>query len=196
MDKVYDIQSTFTNGLNYSSLKYMINSSILITKYDSYETSGGYPPTTLTLVFNDVLDSTEEDALAEIISNYVKLDKYIVGNIFNFVITKTSTNSREYINIGNMLYYGFYSVGKLSRFEFLTNLSGADCSYQIRIYDDTNHNIIAESDVLTNQNLALTTVSSISSLPIEKAVFLFLIRMVSNDSGKNFVSINSGIAYV
>lgn len=98
----------------------------------------------------------------------------------------SSTNSTSYAAILSITILG-ENVSAVSSIKVLSKLDGNATSYDIRVYDVTNNNVIGTVNA-TNANTSIVNIGTLSNLPATEAIF----EIQARKNGGN----NNSYAYI
>ncbi len=158
--EVYSLSTNFPSGIDSSKLERIINASIpglvgITTYADNVE-----------ILFTNAIDSTQKTLLDSIVAAHLP-DQTPPNNSLNIMIMR-STKLNEYELICSFILNEKVNFN-INSISFTSRLSGSIMSYDIRLYDSTNNNILASGNY-TNSDLQLNSINSLSNVPTSQAV--------------------------
>lgn len=121
-----------------------------------------------TFVFPQILGDANKLQLDELVQKYIPEQNYfklIRSQPLNISIS--STNSIDYVCLANSVYNLNLISDTLTSISIISNILTPDKlgTYQIRIYDSMNNNIIWESDILSNTVYNLIEFTDLDNIP-------------------------------
>lgn len=168
MSYTYSISTSFSNGINLDNLKTEIESNITINK-----TLKGirHNNTDIVIRFNATLDTAEQTELETVIIPNHNTSVSVVStyNVISPQIEKIKISSNKYTVIASFIYDGSLFKG-ISRVKILTELGGKSGTYDIKIYDKTNHNVLQEKTGEANTDKSIIKFDNLTNVPTNDSI--------------------------
>ena len=106
-----------------------------------------------------------------------------------------STKNSDYTRIGGSFkYQGSERIGLINYIEVLSYKQSSITSYDVRIYDKTNKNVLVEKTGNSNNNVEVIDLGEITNIPTNNAILEIQARRVGG-SGRNRVYVDQALIY-
>lgn len=146
------------------------------------------------IVFGNSLTVTETTALNGLVSSHIPDNSKPKKNFFPVAPTRTNINSTSYQKCVAFKYAGSENIGTLDYVEIIAYKDSSITSYDVRIYDKSNGNIIAEKTGNTNDVSEIIDLGTISNVPTGASVFECQVRKTGGNN-KKYVVIDEIMIY-
>lgn len=144
------------------------------------------------IIFDSDLSGGEETTLDTLVSNHTIIKpKETYFSVFPE--SRQITNS-TYNTIGNFNYLGSNKIGTINYITAISKKHKNTTSYDIRIVNQSNGEVIAEKTGLSNDDYQEVDLGTISNIPTSQTICE--IQVKHNDSGKKKVYIQELLIYV
>lgn len=192
-------QETFNYDYNYNYIKKDVKFINLFSDFIKsnsnldFHINGDFEIDQFTFVFNQLLDDATKLLLDTLVENYIPEKNYsrlIKSQPLNISIS--STHSMDYICIANSVYNASLTFMTLSSISIISNIISPDNlgTYQIRIYDSINNNIIWESDKLNNTADKLIEFNDLDNIPIATTMIEIQLKVSKSIYSSSIKAIN------
>jgi len=139
------------------------------------------------IVFNEQLESNDELILHNtIVPTHMSTTQTIYNNVISIPLKRNEIKSTTYNRIGTYTYLGTGMCDKPISIKAIGHMDIDTTNYSIRVYDTTNHNIIAEG-TFTNTDEAIIDLGQISNLPVEEALIEISARITASKKNKAYL---------
>lgn len=133
--------------------------------------------------FTQALTAGEQNLLNTVITNHIPTTKTGI-KISNISIFTQKVDETVYKSISNFNFPGTTKIKNTTNFKVISFMEEGGTSYDIRIVDMTNNNVIVSKN-LTNTEEGITDLGTINSLPANEAIFELQVKV--NDSSVAYV---------
>jgi hypothetical protein len=175
----YEKSSKFSNGINLVNFKNEIENNGNITKNII---NIFYTPDTVNIKFDADLSPSEQNILENTIipnHNYhTTINTSSTYNIITPYIDNSNITAKNYAIASSFIYDGtiFRNIAKIGLLTEMTNDKNLNSNYSIKIYDQTNNNLIKEITGLTNSNKQIVNITNLSNIPTNESIIEIYIK--------------------
>jgi hypothetical protein len=168
------LSTDFNGNLNISQLLNEINeSSISPTCLTVFNLNN-----IVAIKFNSSLSSEEQSTLNSIISSHSP-NAHIGNTITNIGMSNTRIDSTTYTTLTSFDFPGLNIWSDVSNIKIISLMEAGGDSYDVRIYDVTNNNLIC-SKTLNNEYECISDLGSLSNLPSDESIFEIQAKINNN----------------
>ena len=179
----YAKSKKFQNGINLKNLKSEIENNGNINKniINIFYTSE-----TVNIKFDTDLSSEEQNILENtIIPNHDYNETVNVSSTYNIItpyIENSSITTKNYIVSASFIYDGsvFNNIVKIGLLTEMQNNNNLNSSYDIKIYDQTNNQLIKEINNLTNNKKQIINITNLSNIPSNEAIIEIYVKTTNH----------------
>lgn len=171
--------------------------------HEEIDDESGISPTILTvritddvveLDFSSSLSSGEQTILDGLVSGHVPNDSKPKDNFYTVYPRLDSVRTTGYKSTGAFKFAGSNVVGNVDYIEVIAYMDEACTSYSVRVYDQTNGNVLAEATDLTNTAQSIQDLGDVSNIPSSSAVLEVQLKRVGG-TYENNIYLDSVLIY-
>lgn len=179
----YSVSNDFSNGVDTSLLHQEIVNSSIVTELLGMNLNGD----DLDIVFSSALSAGEVTTLDALVDAH---DPDAPGsgviteqNVLIHPITlpiKIRYKSTNYLTATTFIYIPSI-MEEIIQIKALSYVSRSNTTYYIRLYDNTNHNVLTETS-LTNTGMQIINLNDVSNLPTSESMILIQVKASSSSA--------------